>query len=96
MDELDRLREQGGKTSAVIRLFQCITGPRVRRQYFLGLTNEVNLATFCCGWSLIRNYQLPMLLIVCYVCAWSDGDNSAVKLLLYTCIPLPIEQEVTQ
>ena len=58
MDELDRLREQGGKTSAVIRLFQCITGPRVRRQYFLGLTNEVRLAVqfiFCCGWSLIRD-----------------------------------------
>ena len=41
MDDLDRLREQGAQTSAIIRLVQCITGPRVRRQYFLGWATEV-------------------------------------------------------
>jgi len=56
MDELDRLREQGGKTSAVIRLFQCITGPRVRRQYFLGLTNEVNLTVQTTLYCLVVSY----------------------------------------
>lgn len=37
MDEqLERLQDSGGRLSAVVRLVHCITGPRLRRQYFVG------------------------------------------------------------
>ena len=58
MDDLDRLREQGAKTSAIIRLFQCIIGPRVRRQYFMGWATEVSRLSVR-GWSLIGD-DLPV------------------------------------
>ena len=38
----DRLQDGGGgRLSAVLRLIQCITGPQVRRQYYVGWENEV-------------------------------------------------------
>ena len=41
-EQLDRLRDRGGRFSAAVRLVHCITGPRLRRQYFLG--TDVNVS----------------------------------------------------
>ena len=35
-EQLERLQDRGGRMSAVVRLIHCITGPRLRRQYFEG------------------------------------------------------------
>ena len=35
-EQLERLQDRDGRFSVVVRLFQCITGPRLRRQYFVG------------------------------------------------------------
>ena len=44
MDEqLERLQDSGGRLSAVVRLVHCITGPRLRRQYFLGPEASVSV-----------------------------------------------------
>lgn len=43
MDEqLERLRDSGGGLSAMVRLVQCIVGPRLRRQYFAGTDGAVS------------------------------------------------------
>ena len=44
MDEqLERLQDRDGRFSAVVRLVHCITGPRLRRQYFVGTEVAVSL-----------------------------------------------------
>ena len=49
----NRMEEQlQDKTPAILRLVQSITGPRVRRQYFLGPTNEVFWREHV-GWAVI-------------------------------------------
>lgn len=46
MDEqLDRLQDRHGHVSSVVRLVHCITGPRLRRQYFLGTDATVSLSS---------------------------------------------------
>lgn len=38
----ERLQEDGGERRwTVVRLFQCITGPRVRRQFYAGWDSQV-------------------------------------------------------
>lgn len=51
MDEqLERLRDSGGGLSAMVRLVQCIIGPRLRRQYFAGTDAAVSIL----GWVSFR------------------------------------------
>ena len=40
-EHLDRLQDGGRGMSSVVRLVHCVTGPRLRRQYFVGSDTNV-------------------------------------------------------
>ena len=60
-ERLERLQERDGRLSAVVRLVHCITGPRLRRQYFVGTDSAVivggghYLETLQCRMSFVMN-----------------------------------------
>ena len=57
MDEqLERLQDSGGRLSAVVRLVHCITGPRLRRQYFVG--SDATVSSVYGGHYLGCSFQL--------------------------------------
>ena len=67
-ERLERLQERDGRLSAVVRLVQCITGPRLRRQYFVGTDSAVIVG----GGHYLETLQCPMSFVTC-VCVCVQG-----------------------
>ena len=67
-ERLERLQERDGRLSAVVRLVHCITGPRLRRQYFVGTDSAVIVG----GGHYLETLQCPMSFVTCVcVCVCS-------------------------
>ena len=64
-ERLERLQERDGRLSAVVRLVHCITGPRLRRQYFVGTDSAVIVG----GGHYLETLQCPMSFVTC-VCVF--------------------------